>query len=506
MGSVKLAVIGGGPRALWAIEELAKRCADTSVEVDVWEPEPDCGAGRVYRWGQPDYLLMNLRAEAIGTAMGTYEQWRSEQTRPLASGAFPPRREVGLFLAESWADAVDKASMSVRHIRCAADQIQQVGERWKVHGETHAGVYDELLIATGHAATWSGALRGDRVIADLEQVNPGDTVGVRGSALTFIDLMLAATIGRGGQFEMDSYIPSGNEPVLIPVNRSGLFMEVKPQPGTPLGSIELAHADALGAAIERCSDLDELKNILHRAAMDFLREAGVQPDAAADREARELLNGHSDGDPVDTFCRSIAVATGAQLPGPRWAVGEAWRALYIQIVARTSYDGRDDFPGLHHLTRAMEPLAFGPPVETARALVAAIEAGVVRVDGMGKPFLIDAWLDSDATPAFSHIDVVGVIDAVIPPPGVAPGSIVDQLVSDGLVNIRRGADGSGRGIDVNPDGTVRGLSNVSVVGRDAEDTVLGLDTLSRRLHSTIPQWAERFSIRYKTDKQKRQDQ
>lgn len=500
MGALRLAIIGGGPRALWAIEELAARAEELpALDIDVWEPELTCGAGRVYRTDQPAYWLMNLRAEGITTAMGSFVEWREAKWKaglPLDPGHFPPRRVVGAYLGDAWAWQVSHAppTVRIRHVRKHVTDIRRADdtrqEQWKIsaaypEADQAYELYDYVLVTVGHAQAWQGALQGSRVFKELWQVPDGGTIGVRGAALTFIDVMLAATLGRGGLYAAGTYTPSGREPILNPVNRSGRFMEVKAVPGTALDGIALPALPEYGQCIERCTTLAELEDVLADAAADFLQAAGVETDRA---ELYSVLTGEdATGDPVAELRVSIDVANGQRPQGAAWAIGEAWRRLYPHIVARASFAGRDDLPGFGTLARTLERVAFGPPAETAEILLAVIEAGVVRVEWMGKPWILDAWLTPDSA---ESQDVHGVIDAVIPPPGVVSGSLAEQLVQRGYARIRRGADGSARGLDVNPDASVPGQRGLAVVGRDAEDTVLGLDTLSRTLHSTIPAWAD----------------
>src|SRR5699024_11469640 len=88
-----------------------------------------------------------------------------------------------------------------------------------------------------------------------------------------------------------------------------------------------------------------------------------------------------------------------------------------------------------------------------------------------------------------ELDSTVVIDAVIPSPGVVPGTLISHLVEQGCAHIRPGT----RGLDVDPDGTVVGQQHLAAVGRMTEDVVLGNDTLSRTLHRVIPRWAQRVS-------------
>src|SRR5699024_9963163 len=102
------------------------------------------------------------------------------------------------------------------------DSLAPEGAQWLVNGTA----FDEVLLATGHAHDWPGALsaedlpEGVRLIRspypphNLDGIGPEDRVLVRGAALTFIDIIRAC-----------------DPAVFIPVTRTGQLMTVKPDLG-----------------------------------------------------------------------------------------------------------------------------------------------------------------------------------------------------------------------------------------------------------------------------------
>ncbi len=58
--------------------------------------------------------------------------------------------------------------------------------------------------------------------SDLSALAPGEPVLVRGFGLAFVDLMVLLTEGRGGRYDGDTYVPSGQEPVLYVGSRRGV--------------------------------------------------------------------------------------------------------------------------------------------------------------------------------------------------------------------------------------------------------------------------------------------
>ncbi|WP_080792580.1 FAD/NAD(P)-binding protein [Corynebacterium pacaense] len=451
---MRVAIIGAGPRGLWAVEELLD-ASDTNwvdLDIDVYEQGVP-GAGSAYSTDQPDYWRLNVASSIVTTAWTSFDRWRRDGGEDLPLDPFPPRALVGAFLAQAW-ERCARRGVTTFHRR--VESVEQLASGWRVEGR----VYDELLVTTGHATGRRGTLSGIYPHGQLDAVAPGAVVAVRGMALTFIDAALALSLGRGGRVENGVYVRGGGEPsLIIPTSRSGRLMEVKPDPAGDLAKLDLdaiVHRGSL--AVRAAVDLHGIRTALLAAARGILGRAESVADLG---DFPAVLDGtDASGDPVAEFRLSRDVAVGRVRPGARWAVGEAWRRLYPAIVHRVSY--RDPLPGFAELARRMERVAFGPPPVNADIILALIDAGLI---------------DTSADPSVADL----LVDATTAPPGVAAGGVVDKL------GVRRG----GRAAIVDRDGSVPGFAHLAIVGRDAADRVLGPDTLSRTLHDVIPRWARR---------------
>lgn len=427
---IKVAIIGGGPRGLWAAEELLELARQRSVDVDLHVY--DDGFGVAYSLDQPEEWLVNVRSSIIRTQLGSFDGWL--RARGVGTD-FPPRRMVGEFLADSWAALkryLPRGCSFTEHAMHVEDlePDPESNGRWTVHGEH----FDEVLLATGHAAHGPGALTHHDVpenvrlisspypASNLDDIGPHDRVLVRGAALTFIDITRVC-----------------QPAVFIPITRTGQLMSSKPDTsGIVLSDI----LDAGAQKISCVKDLSELQAVLHDVSYQVQQRAGIENDA--------------------------------------WGLGVAWREMYPSIVERASYGGRDSLNGFAELAREMERVAFGPPPESAMHLQTLIEQGTVDISHLDRG-------NEPLTDLVKELDITVVIDAVIPPPGVIPGTIIGRLVEQGHAHIRPGT----RGLDVSRDGSVIGQKHLAAVGRMTEDVVLGNDTLSRTLHDVIPRWAQR---------------
>ena len=504
---MRVAIVGGGPRGLFAVERLIAHlvAGGGEAEVTVFDPQPP-GWGAGYRPDQPDWLRLNVNAAIVSADGGgagrpslglpSFAGWRRARGEAEPLDPFPPRALVGRYFEHCWRDllAILPPRVSLRHRSHRVTDLTQAGDCWLIDGESYA----EVLLCTGHADDWPGALRhgwsGSPALVprvypvehwlSAVRVPSGSRVACRGAALTFIDAALSLTEGRGGRFAVGGYRRSGAEPAwIVPVGRRGGFPQVKPDPAGPLAALNLCGPRERG--LLRCArsggDVDEVLQAVWQAAADYLAIAtgnrvpfsapGVVPPPPVD--------------PVHGLRRSLQVALGRRPPGRTWALGQAWRDLYPAIVATLGHQRGSSaaWPRFAAAAGALEPVAFGPPPVNAAKLLALCEAGVVDAG-----HLAGQW-----SQAVADADVV--IDCVLTPPGAVAGEWPDDLLEVGMLTRGVGR----RGVAVAPDGScLNGAGEVvpglAAAGRLTEDVVIGNDTLSRTLHPVLELWAERVAV------------
>lgn len=545
-----VAIVGLGPKGLYALDSLVHAVARTGagpVVVDAFEPHQVPGAGPVYDPAQPAYLRMNYSSDQVDIWSSgdrdpgrlPFVAWWTARNGGMPS-TFPPRADVGRYLSDGFDRVRDElpSGMQLRVVEGRGVAARPQEGMWELefsHGAdraTRRHRYDEVLIATGHDRFWEGSLAAawphpvplvDAVFPTTSRlaestVRPGSTVAVRGFGLTFLDAALALTEGRGGRFEptrrLDRlrYVRAGREPLsILPFSRSGRTMRAKPEPGrfVNIASMVGPYEGRL-RTLTRRPDLktDVLPAVVGLAA--DLVAADSEPASADASSLRDEIHAHlnafiSGSTPVvlsveDDLRHSIAAGIGLSRIDAAAALGQSWRSLHPAIVATLSHGGlaERDRPRFLRVAAEMERLSFGPPCENAMKLLALIEAGVVDLSR-----LAGARVESDdhgtrlVSPGGSTtVDVA--VDAVLPPPGLPAGGvgIAHQIVRDGYARVVAG----GRGIEVCTDATCVGADGrptpgLSALGRPTEDSVIGNDSLSRRLHDHPQLWAERVAAR-----------
>ena len=264
----RVGILGGGPSGTACLERLVAHLSVAEgapvVEIHVFNRSDRFGCGDVYDPAQPEYQLINVSA-------GDFNIWSRHDPPPVAPDplpldawcrrragvpvdpdAHPPRALAGRYLAAAFAAIAAHLPAGVslhRHVGEVIDLVP-VEQRLEVVAVDSNGaplrlVCDRVLATTGHARrhlspqerAWRGgsSLPGRGLFMSevyptrrLQKIPPVSTVAVRGLALTFVDVVLALTEGRGGVFERRgesswAYRPSGREPSrILPFSRTGL--------------------------------------------------------------------------------------------------------------------------------------------------------------------------------------------------------------------------------------------------------------------------------------------
>lgn len=469
---MKVAIIGAGPRGLWAAESLMERARQRggAVDLTVFSDVPVSRASASGAFGQdlPEQWVLNAPKGIVETQLGSVDPFDEH------AGDFPARRIVGDLLEDSWNALVEHTPRrsSVKFCFERVDSVRPDGERVEVQGRH----FDEVLIATGHAHDWPGSLAhqdlGDlRAVApaypaaNLDQVDENDVALVRGAALTFIDVVRYAKAAT-----------------FYPVTRSGRFMEVKAYLDSQKAREARPYIDSAAEAILDCADLTELKRILAECSMEIARISGGDVNMA---DIHAVLDGTDfTGDPVGELRASLAAAKGEQPWTAALAVALAFRDTYDALIERASFGGRESLGGseFHTFTRTMERVAFGPPVDSAEDVLTLIDSGRIRCDAMPRG-------DEDLQTVAADVGATVVIDAVLAPPGVVEGTLVGNLVEQGTGHRYTDTDA----LHVGRDGTLSGQRHIAATGRMNEGLILGHDTLRRSEHDVVDKWADRVS-------------
>jgi methylaspartate mutase epsilon subunit len=453
-----LVVIGTGPRGISVLEAMAARLADSDPEqpLRIYAiDDVEVGAGRVWRTDQDDWYTMNTVAGQITMYSGTpgaglwrpgagpaLDEWAraTKGEKDLGPDDYAGRQQYGRYLKSVFRTIRESLPA---HVELAALNRRVTGlERRPVGGwlieldqVPFLVAADQVLLATGHpvnapdafeqrmldfAATRQGVhyLHGDSAAdmpLDTDTIPAGAAVAVKGLGLSFYDVMLALTIGRGGEFKRNEegalvYLPSGQEPRIVAGSRSSLPIPARgvnqKAPDHTYTPVFLTKQAIQSAREQQKRDyghgqlsfarhvLPLIKNELDHVYQRTHQEAGARgrlPALDLDRLARPFA-GEGFSSPAAFHARLLEVmredlrqAHLGNVHGPLKAALDVLRDTRTVVREAVDYGGL--LPASHdeEFVRDFLPgnalLSAGPPVERVEQLVALIEDGTVRIAG-----------------------------------------------------------------------------------------------------------------------------
>lgn len=307
-----VAIVGLGPKGFYCLERLlaeaGARPLSRPLHIHVFNRSAHFGASPVYDPAQPEYILVNISVGEIDLwqaddppvvagrgldFLGWYQKTFQPPT-PLTGNEYLSRAVVGRYLIEGFERVLEHLPPGVE-VACHVGEVVDV---WPERGSYSLEFVSEggraeqfrvekVLLATGHSRLVAGeeerryqefAKRHEGaafipfvypVVETLEQIPAHARVAMKGVGLTFIDVVLELTEGRGGRFERAAdgslaYTRSGREPrAIFPYSRTGLPMTPKAHdlPITARPLTFFTHAA-----------LDELRRAAPGGKLDFERD------------------------------------------------------------------------------------------------------------------------------------------------------------------------------------------------------------------------------------------
>ncbi|WP_194894720.1 FAD/NAD(P)-binding protein [Catenulispora pinisilvae] len=342
--SSSIAIVGAGTRGVSLVERIGANVSELlpgqHLGLYLIDPYP-AGPGRVWRYDQPSMLQANSIAGMLtmftddsvvcegpilpgpsftewaeAVRSGTYaipdDPELAAELGDLGEWSYASRRLVSAYLTWAFAEIQERLPPSVT-LHVIQDEAVDVadlptGQQSVTLANHDDVVVDAVVLAVGHldagptrreAALKAFAAGRDLVYippaysadVDLHDIEPGDTVIIRGMGLAFVDFTAMLTEGRGGMFRdcgdgTLNYIPSGNEPVIVAGSRRGVPHHGKPNyrltsPPPELPRFLTAEQLATRASLDYDRDIAPLvvKEIAWAYYHEYLHQQGTQPAA-----------------------------------------------------------------------------------------------------------------------------------------------------------------------------------------------------------------------------------
>lgn len=514
----RIAIIGAGPRALAALEALA-RLRPATLSVDLFEPLAEPGAGPNFAPDQSALCLLNLPLRALNLppaplGFPPLQDWLAEPD----GERYPARAEVGAYLAARWQALAASAPFLLRLNPMAVRHAEPGADGWWLHaGAARHGPYAALLLTQGqpssrpdeqlarwqdHAAQSGATLMPAypaEALLSAAQGWAGKSVAIRGLGLATLDVLRLLTLGAGGTFRDGGYRASGHEPArILPFSRDGLPPWPKPANGdldrrlAPDPAEDRAFAEALAQALRQADPVPVLCEALIPAARRILDQTGAPASTAALRDwlqhERDAPGSQGPQDARALLDQGIAMAEGSAPPDAGYVIGQLWR--HWQPLLRRGFDPAPPAPetaaALLGFDEPLKRYAYGPPIGAARNLRALMRAGLVDLRAAEDPAVLlvpDGWqlVEGDAS---ARAGVM--IDAVLPGPDLArvEDPLLAALRDAGRVRTR----GKGLGVAITPDGGT-GTPGLAMLGRMTLGSVIAPDSIHDCFGAAADRWA-----------------
>ena len=268
---LRIGIVGLGPWGVCALERIvttARRGLSSGLELEVHVIEPGTPGSGVYDVTQPDYLLLNAPCGQLCLypfasaedqpcyAVGLFDwavaqgyRWVGDRCaidrsgEPIEPHDFLPRRLMGEYLRWFYRALLAGAPSTVQilhHPTSAVDLVDRLDGTEEVFlADGGTVIVDHVIVTSGHTDNQRARHGGSQpaqlspypVTPYVDLLPDGATVAVAGIGLVAIDVVIALTVGRGGQFVENghglTYRPSGREPVVHMFSRSGLPFTAK---------------------------------------------------------------------------------------------------------------------------------------------------------------------------------------------------------------------------------------------------------------------------------------
>lgn len=439
-GIKRIGIVGGGPKGMYALERLLHTLQQTQcdepIQVLWFNENPHFGSGNNYSVQQPDNLLINycignidgwLRDDVnteVNEQLSLADWVAKHQTTDVevAPTDFASRALVGYYLQDMLAQLhlslPNQVALSL--IVGAVTDISYTNQfKISLANTDDTLLVDYLLMATGHCYQNVPPFKVSKddapqeYIASAYPVNrldalpKGRPVAVMGLGLTFIDICLQLTEGRGGVFtESGTYIPSGEEPVIYPFSRTNL-------PIQPRGPI---YGDA--RYVVRTNTKQALQDLADERAdrkIDFQQEVLPILNAEIQFAYYSTLLQSSDEETMERYIdelfadeifsidqllfpkmdssanqqqvaktyldESIKRAEEGELHNPYMAAAAVWRELTPQIGELYNFGGLTAASHAYldkQLWSACCRTSFGPPIANMKKISALVDAGIIQ--------------------------------------------------------------------------------------------------------------------------------
>lgn len=542
-----IAIVGGGPKGLYALNHFVNQVhlnqTPKAYKVLWFNPDQLFGCGPNYDIQQPDYLLINYcigHVNAFHPAYNDSENQKSfmswlEEVKAVDVVVRPTdyasRALVGHYLQWFGIETLRYLPENIQ-VELIPDAVTAVTHRGaKARLETRSGSWevDSLLLATGHCyentplisngeVPATSYIRAPYPVSKFETVSSKAQVGIIGMGLTFIDIALALTEGRGGTFEKGYYHRSGREPIIYSFSRTSLPILCRGpqfQAQHPLQILKLSQFEKW---MQQSTKIDFVREILPWIEQEIqLRYYTVLFGESDSKRVQQMISQiplherftlddllrpslSSEEEILQYIRMNIDEARKGDGESPFMAAAAVWGEIcpYIaELYATVGFTGDSQKLIDQYYFGAFNRVSYGPPVANMEKIYALAKAGILRFLPLSNPAIrweenegiFSVCDENDTTAVFDNL-----IDGRIGRPSLQKQNAVlyDRLLRHNLIRPHEN-DGYFPGtLSMDKHGKCNALSEVPLYcyGSNTEGVLFDNDSLSRTKNDTACYWVE----------------
>lgn len=556
-------IVGGGPKGFYALERLLTHLITTysiePIEIHWFNTNTYFACGQNYRTDQPDNLLVNY-------AIGNISAWETESdeqciadrknltdwirtykqrgTRKVDERDFASRELVGHYLLDCLYHTMQvvPAHITLHLANESIVDIEDHQDGYRLYSDTAKLPfnYQSLILVTGNNYK-NHTFHNEQIpntlsyfnsaypIQILDSIPDAAEVAIQGYGLTFIDVALHLTEGRGGEFVYRNdelcYQPSGREVIMYPFSRTNLLM--LPRQGTLEGEqynlefitdewIENLPKDqkpdfqknvvpvlereveyAFYSVLWKEKNLSKMQ-IIQRLDSDKIEKPfTIYQLFTPNKDLAYIQLTYYHEFITDILYYIISEIKKDPTESPIAQAVQACRASLLQMPKIYNFCGLDGKSQAYFEKTwlgNMNRLSFGPPLTNIEKIYSLMKAGLIqcRYGTLPKLTFNDTGLgitNEVFTKTFTYF-----IDGRVAKSQLSHSNSVlyDNLFKRGIVTELVNDEYHTGAIVVNPDGTIPGLTErpIYVYGTATEGNVLDNDTLSRKVYNFGNNWAK----------------
>lgn len=542
-----IAIVGGGPKGMYALNHFVNqtRLDPTTKHYQVlWFNQDELFAcGPNYDIHQPNYLLINYCIGHVHAFHPAYRDIENQRSfvdwltavkivdTVIEPTDFASRALVGHYLQWVAAETIRNLPSNV-HVELIPRPVTTMiykDTQVAIETKTKTWEVDSVLLTTGHCYQNSPLIEHTEIptaiykpapypVSQFATLPPQAQVGIIGIGLTFIDIALALTEGRGGTFEQGTYHRSGKEHVIYPFSRRSLPILCRGAQYQEQRPLYILTESQFTKWMRRSAKIDFLKEILplieeevqlayYTVAFDvtdletirnMIAHIPVSERFMLNNLLRPTLN--NEEEIIQYIRTNIDEAYKGEEKSPLMAAAAVWSRICSQIaeVYRTvGFTGASQQHLDQYYFSAFNRVSYGPPIANMEKIYALAKAGILRFMAFQNPVISwhpDEQLFSlrDANGKEKQLDIL--IDARIARPALEKRNAIlyHNLLQKGSIHAYENEGYSPGNLSIDKRGKCTTMESLPVYcyGSNTEGVFFDNDTLSRTKNDTACYWVQ----------------